>query len=165
MDRVQGKEQEQMWENLAEWAALLVENKLAQVIFISRSPSISRTLAKALPSRSYEYINLSDTTPEVAIHFVRRNLPPDKQDLPELDVAISALGGRLTDLELLVQKIHAGQSATAVSDIVQKTLVEIRKYALGDDADERSKIAWTPVMFWTIVRKLCEGNGVASFDE
>jgi RNA12 protein len=60
-----------MWENLAEWAALLVENKLAQVIFISRSPSISRTLAKALPSRSYEYINLSDATPEVAMHFVR----------------------------------------------------------------------------------------------
>lgn len=111
-----------LWEQLAEWAALLIENSIAHVIFISSNASVMKALAKgkekeknlsrkfinfafiALPGKSFSNITLSDAPPEVAMSFIKKQLGEEVDD-PKLPEAISALGGRLTELEVLVQKM------------------------------------------------------------
>lgn len=54
--------------------------------------------------------------------------------LPEADAAwVDKLGGRLTDLETLLQKVSLGQSVpVAVSDLISRTTIELRKSLFGD---------------------------------
>lgn len=70
----------------------------------------SYTFYAALPDRTFETIILSDAQSDSAMSFVRQHLRGEQEGrtLPGLDRAVAALGGRLTDLQLLVQKIHSG---------------------------------------------------------
>lgn len=54
--------------------------------------------------------------------------------LPESDAEwVDKLGGRLTDLETLLQKVSLGQSVpVAVSDLISRTTIELRKSLFGD---------------------------------
>lgn len=86
--------------------------------------------------------------------FIRKQLGSEVDD-PNLHAVVSALGGRLTELELLVQKMKMNMDAeTAFDDIVTRNLVEIRKYGFGDTSTDDSKPEWTSTQFWTIVKQL-----------
>ncbi|KAI8641214.1 RNA12 protein-domain-containing protein [Parasitella parasitica] len=140
-----------LWEELAEWAALLIENEIAHVVFVSSNASVMKTLGKALPGKSFSNIALSDAPPEMAMSFINKQLGSEVQD-PDLPNVVAALGGRLTELELLVQKMKMKMDAqTAFEDIVTRHLIEIRKYGFGDSSDESSTLEWTPTQFWTII--------------
>lgn len=124
--------QEVLWDVLAEWAAVLVENQVcflpslltrkpthsfkqvAHVIFTSESVLVTKPLAKALPSKPFNTIALNDASPDSALQYVQSKLSELDSSFslsPETKSHVAKLGGRLTDLELLVQKIKAGLNA------------------------------------------------------
>lgn len=95
------------------------------------------------------------------------------------------MGGRRTDLDLLIQKVQASTKKydslstsvdAALRDIVVRTVTEIRKVGLFEDSDTPStsssgvstaslgKKEWTPVQFWKVVQLLCKFDEV-SYDE
>ncbi|RUP43989.1 RNA12 protein-domain-containing protein [Jimgerdemannia flammicorona] len=168
--REKGPDHQELWENLAEWAALLVENRVAHVIFVTNHVGAIKVLGKALPDRTIEAITLSDASSDAAMRFVQRRLREVqlKRNLAGLDHAVAALGGRLTDLQLLVQKIRGGLDPdAALHDIVQRAIVEIRKYGFGDDIGPDapgSKFRWTDVQFFQVMSALGR-NEVVGYDE
>lgn len=99
-----------LWEELAEWAALLIENEIAHVVFVSSNAGVMKTLGKALPGKTFSNITLSDAPPEMAMSFINKQLGSEMQD-PGLRDVVAALGGRLTELELLVQKMKMKMDA------------------------------------------------------
>jgi hypothetical protein len=54
----------------------------------------------------FEHIVLTDATLESALEFVYNHL--DRDEYPDLIKSVQTIGGRLTDLELFVQKIKSG---------------------------------------------------------
>ncbi|GAA5796012.1 RNA12 protein-domain-containing protein [Helicostylum pulchrum] len=153
-----------LWEELAEWASILIENGIAHVVFVTSNASVMKTLGKALPGKSFSNIALSDAPPEMAMSYINKQLGNEVDD-PELPDVVAALGGRLTELELLVQKMKMKMDAqTAFEDIVTRNLIEIRKYGFGDSWDEDKKMEWSSIQFWTIV-KLLTNNMCINYDE
>lgn len=94
--------------------------------------------------------------------FIKKQLGEEVDD-PKLPEIISALGGRLTELEVLVQKMKMNIDAqTAFEDIITRNLIEIRKYGFGDSSSENHQLEWTPIQFWAIVKLLAEKPSVSS---
>ncbi|KAG0000752.1 mitochondrial escape protein 2, partial [Entomortierella chlamydospora] len=152
-----------LWARLAEWAAILVENHLAHVIFVTDNVVASKPLAKVLPNMPIETIMLSDATLESALEFVYKHL--DKDEYPDLDKPVQTIGGRLTDLELFIQKIKGGMTPEdAVLDILARAVIEVRKGAFDFNNAEDKVLGWTPLQFWTLMKKLSSGEP-AHFDE
>ncbi|KAG0743806.1 hypothetical protein G6F57_005001 [Rhizopus arrhizus] len=140
-----------LWEELAEWAALLIENDIAHVVFVSSNASVMKTLGKALSGKTYANIALSDSPPEKAMEFVVKQLGKQVEQDPQLVDIVSALGGRFTELEAFVQKMKMNMDAqSAFEEIVTRTLIEIRKYGFDNTFE------WTPIQFWTVVKQLNE---------
>lgn len=68
---------------------------------------------------------------------------------------VDLLGGRLTDLEALIQKVSLGHSVeTAVKDIIARTVIEVRKNAFGDDMEDAKSLPWTRGQAWLILEQL-----------
>ncbi|KAF8952689.1 mitochondrial escape protein 2 [Entomortierella lignicola] len=152
-----------LWALLAEWAAILVENHVAHVIFVTDNVVAAKPLAKALPNMTIETIMLSDATLESALEFVYKHL--DKDEYPDLDQTIKTIGGRLTDLELFVQKIKSGMKPeAALQDILARAVVEVRKGAFDFENTDNKTLGWTPLQFWTLMKRLSNGEP-AYFDE
>lgn len=63
---------------------------------------------------TFETIVLSDATLESAMEFVHKHL--DKEEYPNLIQPVKTIGGRLTDLELFVQKVKAGMGPEGKTD-------------------------------------------------
>jgi RNA12 protein len=77
--------------------------------------------------------------------------------------SISVLGGRLTDLETLVQKVRSGLDiGEAVDDIVSRSQTEIQKSVFGDDDfEEGRKYPWTHAQAWFLVKQLSKQDDVS----
>ncbi|KAJ3122747.1 P-type ATPase [Nowakowskiella sp. JEL0407] len=150
-----------LYDKMVEWAALLEESQTAHVVFVSDNPGHSqRALQKALPSKTLELIFLTDADNERSLSYVQRRLGLVFAS-NELQTAVEGLGGRLTDLEILIQKIKAGSTATdAYQEIILRSIAEIRKIGFGDDAEESSKIPWTPEQCWKVIQLLAKYDEV-----
>ncbi|CDH60396.1 rna12 protein [Lichtheimia corymbifera JMRC:FSU:9682] len=159
--------QEQLWNELADFAGLLVENEVAHVVFVTSNVGVNKILTKALPGKSFETVQLSDVPPEVSLNFIARQLGQEKVD-PDLRKIVESLGGRLTELELFVQRLKMNmEPAAAFEDIVQRNVVEIRKYGFNEGAEnelEDVKVEWTGIQFWQIVKALTESKSI-NYDE
>ncbi|KAI8909477.1 RNA12 protein-domain-containing protein [Powellomyces hirtus] len=164
-----------IYDLLVEWAAVAAEYHLAHVILISDNPIAVKTISKALPNKTIEMVSLSDATPESALAVVQRRLG-DSINTDALKRCIDGLGGRLTDLELLIQKIRAGMSPEdAYQEIVVRAINEVRKLGLGEDAIAHpspttpvvstlgggNKNTWTPIQFWKIVQLLTKHDEIS----
>ncbi|KAK0559457.1 mitochondrial escape protein 2 [Tilletia horrida] len=218
-----GVKQPLLWTALSEWAAELVTNQIAHVVFVSdHQVAANKELSKALPNIPFDQIVLADADEERARSYVYQKLvamgrlqappsatPPTATDndasvassqpspaagsLSSVSAASNApaavlvrqaraaaasspataapapaagldaetakwvdkLGGRLTDLETLVQKVSLGQSVDgAVQDIIARTVVELRKNAFGDDAEDAKNLSWTRDQAWAVVSAL-----------
>ncbi|KAJ3216920.1 mitochondrial escape protein 2 [Dinochytrium kinnereticum] len=165
-----------IYDIIAEWAAVLADNQIAHVVFVSNNSAAQKRLGKVIPKKTVETVLLTDAKFESAQSYVRRRLgivfSPS-----ELDKCIEAIGGRLTDLELLVQKIQATKQSSqslgfsevisrSFSDIVNRSLNEIRKVGLREDASilEKETVDWSPVQFWKIVQLLAKYDEI-SYDD
>ncbi|KAK0559235.1 mitochondrial escape protein 2 [Tilletia horrida] len=203
-----GVKQSLLWTALSEWAAELVTNQIAHVVFVSdHQVAANKELSKALPNIPFDQIVLADADEERARAYVYQKLvdmgriqappsdapagaapaaasmapvavPPAGQKQAgtgsgagaaaaaaptpvahglDADTAkwVDKLGGRLTDLETLVQKVSLGQSVDgAVQDIIARTVVELRKNAFGDDAEDAKNLAWSRDQAWAVVSAL-----------
>ncbi|GAA5900008.1 Yme2p [Sporobolomyces salmoneus] len=150
--------QEVLWDVLAEFAAIVVENQIAHVIFTSDSPTLSKPLAKALPSKPFNSITLTDASPEASLQYVSTKLSAFSKPLPpDCHSSVARLGGRQTDLELLIEKVRAGQDVEeATDDIVCRSATEIRKSFFGDDEEEAKGLKWKREQAGAIIQGLCE---------
>lgn len=157
---------------LVSWASSLVSSGTAHVIFVSDNPvAMSKEIGRALPDSSpANNVVLADAEQARARDFVRSRLSQDAsrgtiaekaQDLlPEADAAwVDKLGGRLTDLENLLQKVSLGQDVpTAVSEIISRSIVELRKSFFGDDSTESSTLPWSRGTAWAVIRLLTQSE-------
>ncbi|ORX88802.1 hypothetical protein K493DRAFT_410813 [Basidiobolus meristosporus CBS 931.73] len=160
------KETEQLqdlWTNLAEWGALLVEGKLAHVIFVSKNVAALKNLSKALPQKPIDVVTLRDASPENAMAYVQHALGTD--DLPELKDSVSLLGGRLTDLDQFIQKVKMGFTPIeAINDIIHKSLNELRKNAFGGDFSKQKQLQWSPIQIWYLIEEIVK-NAEVNYDQ
>ncbi|KAI9322119.1 RNA12 protein-domain-containing protein [Dichotomocladium elegans] len=154
---------DELWQELAEFAALLVENELAHVVFVTSNVGVNKILSKALPGKSFETIQLSDASPEVAVKYIAKEMGVERVE-PILNTIAEALGGRLNELELLVQRLKMNMDPEAAfEDIVQRNVVEIRKYGFNDGAEnelENTKFEWTPIQYWQVAKALATAKSI-----
>ncbi|KAM5355614.1 hypothetical protein ACJ41O_002260 [Fusarium nematophilum] len=167
-----------IYDKIAEWAATVVQNNVAHVIFLTTDSAYSKPLAKALPDRLFRTVSLGDLAPDVAKNFVLSRLkdqiaadqktrqegggdaekrPIPRLDTTELDQCIDTLGGRLTDLEFLARRLRTGQSPKqAMEDIVSETATDIvRMFLLGKPSDTEDK-KWSSQQAWHLIKSLVE---------
>lgn len=75
---------------------------------------------------------------------------------------MARLGGRQTDLELLIEKVRAGQDVEeATDDIVYRSATEIRKNFFGESEDEAKDLKWKREQAGAIMQGLCEKGEVS----
>lgn len=107
----------------------------------------------AIPTRPLEQVVLYDATPSSALSYMKQKLENKYSD-KDLLSCVEALGGRLTDIESVIQKIRAGASPDhALHDIILKSISELRKIGLDKQSTGTASPAnWTQPQFWKIVQ-------------
>lgn len=165
-----------VYDMIAEWAATIVQNNVAHVVFLTSNSAYSKSLTKAMPDRVFRTLSLGDLDADVAKNFVvtrveedlkREALEEAEQGINEkqqskrpnmagLDEGIKALGGRLTDLEFLARRLKAGQAPReAVEEIVTEDATDIVKmYLLGRTADADRR--WSTEQAWHLIKALAD---------
>jgi hypothetical protein len=165
-----------VYEMIAEWAATIVQNNVAHVVFLTSDSAYSKSLTKAMPDRVFRTLSLGDLDADVARNFVVTRVEEDlkreaaeeaEQGLDEkqqskrpnmagLDEGIKVLGGRLTDLEFLARRLKAGQTPRdAVEEIVTEDATDIVKmYLLGRTADADRR--WSTEQAWHLIKTLAD---------
>lgn len=177
-----------IYDKISDWAAALVQSNVAHVIFLTTDTSFSKSLSKSLPDRVFHQVTLGDLSPEVAKHFVisqlenghrqdeqdakdkeDNNAIPVKdekqrrQDLQELDECIEALGGRLTDLQVLARRLKVGQSPKkAVSDIIEQSASEIIRMFLltGNKPGDATEKKWSTEQAWYLIKEIAKNDSL-----
>ncbi|KAK9474601.1 RNA12 protein-domain-containing protein [Dipodascopsis tothii] len=146
---------EDMYEHLAEWAAVLTMGGIAHVLFITDEVGYSKVLSDALPNNPLVSVSVGDATREVARDYVLRHMQAageSKEPTANIESAIAPLGGRMTDLQNLVRRITIGEPVDkAVQEMVRQSASDIIKRYLRS-----SNKSWTPDQTWYIVRELAE---------
>ncbi|KAI1388279.1 RNA12 protein-domain-containing protein [Hypoxylon trugodes] len=170
-----------VYDKVAEWAAALVQNNVAHVIFLTDDSSYSKSLSKSLPDRIFRQAALGDLSPDVAKRFILSHIsthdeqpqpeptdddstdstekqpqPPALPDLSELDECIGTLGGRLTDLEFLARRLKAGQNPKqAVEEITAQSASEILKmFLLPGRSTGDGEHRWSAEQAWYLIKSL-----------
>ena len=173
-----GDEKGIIYDKISEWAAALVQSNIAHVIFLTTDTSYSKSLTKSLPDRVFHQVTLGDLTPDVAKHFVISQIEQGdadtdqkeiegtpiitekqrRQDLEELDECIEALGGRLTDLQVLARRLKVGQTPKkAVSDIIEQGASEIlRNFLLTNKGIANGDKKWSSEQAWYLIKEIAE---------
>jgi hypothetical protein len=159
------EDQDIFYDKVADWAATVVQNNIAHIVFLTTDSTYTKPLTKALPDRVFRTISLGDLEPDVARKFVLSRIEPNptaekgeksppKPNLQGLDESIEALGGRLTDLEFLSRRIKAGQSPRqAVDQIVHENATDIVKmFLIGKSGSTERK--WTAQQAWYLMKSL-----------
>ena len=151
---------------LSSWAALVEENRLAHVVFVSNHPGALKVLERVMPTKPVESILLRDADVESSVKYVRERLNLSKDDANDQDLEqiVHALGGRRTDLEVFIQKLQSGRSiSSAYYEILLRSVSELRKLGLGEEMGEKS-LPYTPIQFWKILSLLSERESL-DFDQ
>lgn len=106
----------------------------------------------ALPSRPLNSIALADANTRNAIDYITTKLTDmGKGDLltPSNEEQIGRLGGRLSDLEILTQKLQANSTVDeAVEDIISRSVAQVKK----DIFDEEPAKEWTKAQIWYLTQ-------------
>ncbi|KAJ7074355.1 RNA12 protein-domain-containing protein [Mycena amicta] len=146
-----GRGREEVFDVIAEWAALLIEQELAHVVVVTDNRENAKRLTKALPFKPLQTIALSDADAPSALAFVKRRLRDARIDLEythEQVASVQRLGGRASDLETLVHKVRNGATVDeAVEDII----------ARGVDA---KSLPWSREEVWSLFKHLSSESEV-----
>ncbi|KAH9925242.1 RNA12 protein-domain-containing protein [Fomitopsis serialis] len=163
-----GASKEEMLDVLSRWAASLAQNQVAHVIIVSENRENAKRLTKALPSQPLNVITLSDADNSSALSFVKQKLQDSGVDArfsKEQVSYIQRLGGRASDLESLIHKVHNGQSVQdAIEDIVTRGVSEIRKNAYGEDLEDAKNLPWSREQAWAMMKKLSQKPEISYHD-
>ncbi|OAV87493.1 hypothetical protein PTTG_08189 [Puccinia triticina 1-1 BBBD Race 1] len=155
-----------LWECLASWASRLTENGTAHVVFTSENSGALKPLAQAFSARPVKSIVLTDATADSALQYVSKRLSPDSSRkstvLAKDSSLIEIVGGRLTDLDLLVQKIESGLDVErAVEEIVRQSMEEIkRKCFVHGEHGQTKHLPWANHQVWDLIKRLSSHDAV-----
>ncbi|PLW42842.1 hypothetical protein PCASD_07247 [Puccinia coronata f. sp. avenae] len=155
-----------LFERLADWACRLAETGVAHVIFTSENAGALKPLSQAFSTRPVKSIVLTDASIDSALQYVSKKLsavPNGKSSVSAKDSAlIQMVGGRLTDLDLLVQKIEGGLDVEqAIEEMVRQSMEEIkRKCFVRGDLDESKQFAWANHQVWDLIKRLSSHDRV-----
>lgn len=164
-----------VYETMAEWAATLVQNHAAHVVFVTNEPGSTKVLERVLPDRAIRHVPLGDVPLDAARNFILSRLEEAEEEAgmdgekavkrpePEgLDEHIKTIGGRLADLEILATRLKSGQEpGQAVSEIVGQSASEIVKnFVLRPSADASFSVEQA----WWLIKTIAE-RGNLSYDE
>lgn len=109
-------------------------------------------------------VTLTDASPESALQFISQKLAGyGKEDVLTKDNGrlVEQLGGRLTDLETLVQKIRSGVALEdGVEEIINRSATEIKKNCIGDSEEAAKALAWKREQAWGLIRSLAQQDEV-----
>ncbi|GJE86794.1 exonuclease [Phanerochaete sordida] len=163
-----GARREEFLSVVSQWAASLVEGEVAHVVVVSDNRENAKRLARALPSKPLNLIQLSDADSGSALSFVKQKLHDAGVEIdfqPEQVSYIERLGGRAADLESLIHKIRSGMTVEqAVDDIISRGVSELRKNAFGDDADDAKNLPWTREQAWKLMKELAKRSEIPYHD-
>ncbi|POV94254.1 hypothetical protein PSHT_16320, partial [Puccinia striiformis] len=109
-----------LWECLAGWAARLTETGTAHVVFTSENSGALKPLGQAFSTRPVKSIVLTDAS-------------------------IDIVGGRLTNLDSLVDKIESGLNS--MEEIKQKCFTQ-------GDLDQFERLPWANHQVWDMIKRL-----------
>ncbi|EKM55740.1 uncharacterized protein PHACADRAFT_195790 [Phanerochaete carnosa HHB-10118-sp] len=155
-----GARREELLNVVSQWAASLVEGEVAHVVVVSDNRENAKRLAKALPSKPLNLIQLSDADSGSALSFVKQKLHDAGVEIdfkPEQFSYIERLGGRAADLESLIHKVRSGMTVEqAVDDIISRGVSELRKNAFGDDAEDAKNLPWSREQVWKLMKELAK---------
>ncbi|MBE3110504.1 MAG: hypothetical protein IMZ46_08330, partial [Acidobacteria bacterium] len=169
-----------VYEKVAEWAATLVQNRAAHVVFLTHDAAFEKVLSRVLPDRAIRHVPLGDVPLDVARKFILSRLDEhgkdgkkhgekdggekvaERPDLAELDAHIKTIGGRLADLEILATRIKSGQGpAQAVEEIVNQSAAEIVKnFILKSDPSSGFAVEQA----WYLIKAVAS-RGTLPYDE
>ncbi|EFP80782.2 uncharacterized protein PGTG_06738 [Puccinia graminis f. sp. tritici CRL 75-36-700-3] len=155
-----------LWDCLASWACRLTESGTAHVIFTSENSGALKPLTQAFSTRPVKSIVLTDASTDSALQYVSKRLSTDpnrKSTVLAKDSAlIQIVGGRLTDLDLLVQKIESGLDVErAIEEIVRQSMEEIkRKCFVHGDHDQSKLLPWANHQVWDLIKRLSSHDEV-----
>ncbi|KAF8556910.1 hypothetical protein OG21DRAFT_506541 [Imleria badia] len=159
---------EELQKVLSQWAATLVENKIAHVVIVSDNREKAKLIAHALPSKPLNFIPLYDADTGSTLAFVKQRLRDAGMtaELTKPEVAsIECLGGRASDLEILIHKVRSGQAIEdAVEDIISRSIGELRKTAFGEDIEDAKSLSWTREQAWTVLKQLARKAELPYYD-
>ncbi|KOS22139.1 Mitochondrial escape protein 2 [Escovopsis weberi] len=176
-----------LYDKLAEWAATMVQNNIAHVVFLTNQSSYNKPLSKAMPDRVSRTISFRDLDKDLARNFVISRLeelwkrevqesqedgdgddgdveaapkqPAKRPDLSGLDACIQTLGGRLTDLEFLARRLNSGQNPReATEEIVNENATDIVKIFLLGKTAEAAGRRWSTQQAWYLIKALAESE-------
>ncbi|OAA59269.1 Mitochondrial escape protein 2 [Cordyceps fumosorosea ARSEF 2679] len=172
-------EQGIVYDKISEWAASLVQNHAAQVIFLTSENAYSKPLTRALPDRVFRVVSLGDLDHGVAKKYIMGRIQNDREAAEErkekeegdkvtrapnlggLDMAIDTLGGRLVDLESLSRRIQSGMSPSdATDEIVTESAVDIVKMFLSSKGSEAAEKKWSTAQVWHLVKGLAKESSL-----
>ncbi|KAI9615603.1 hypothetical protein H4Q26_011545 [Puccinia striiformis f. sp. tritici PST-130] len=149
-----------LWECLAGWAARLTETGTAHVVFTSENSGALKPLGQAFSTRPVKSIVLTDASIDSALQYVSKRLsahPNRKSTVSAKDLAlIQIVGGRLTDLDSLVDKIESGLNVErAIDKIVRKSMEEIKQKCFTQgDLDQFERLPWANHQVWDMIKRL-----------
>ncbi|GBE82399.1 RNA12 protein-domain-containing protein [Sparassis latifolia] len=153
-----GASKEVILDELARWAATLVENQIAHVVVVSDNRENAKRLARALPSQPLHTIKLSDADNASALSFMKQKLHDSGVEIDftrQQRTYVERLGGRASDLESLINKLRNGETVeNAVEDIITRGVSEIRKNAFGDETGDSRNLPWTREQAWALMKLL-----------
>ncbi|KAI9137645.1 RNA12 protein-domain-containing protein [Paraphysoderma sedebokerense] len=160
----------QFYESLAEWAGWLVENGIANVVFVTGGErsggelGVRKVLGKVSQTRPLEIVTLSDMSPASAFTYLQKRLSQYALDIEPavLNKVVEKVGGRVADLEAFVQKVRSGMKPQeSLDDLISKSVTELTKYGFGEDYDSANKkLPWSKTQFWWIVKEISSGKPV-----
>ncbi|PVU91469.1 hypothetical protein BB559_004119 [Furculomyces boomerangus] len=162
-------------EELIKWAARIVTNGSAHVVFTSSNSSIYRDLQQIIPQKSLNMITLGDAPLESSLPYVYNRLrfakhvdsTTDMIEFSEMhSEALKPIGGRQNDLDYYVQEILRGKTAAeSLESAVWRAVTEIKKLSMSfDQPSQSSSKSWTSAQFWYMISNLVE-NGKIDYNK
>ncbi|CEP64995.1 Yme2p LALA0_S16e00276g [Lachancea lanzarotensis] len=147
------------FEELSDWAAMLVQMNIAHVIFLTETVAPNQLLSESLPNQVFKTLALSDASKKSARSYVLASLEhtdlvdDEKQSQPvdlseetmhEIDTSLEPLGGRMLDLQAFVRRVKSGENPKeALDKMVEQALEQITQIFLAENVDQiRSAQAW-----------------------
>lgn len=174
-------------EQILTWASLLAETTTAHVIVVTRSDGFGSGSSTSSSSaildrvstwfhqyRRAELVTFKEASDHDTRQFLRTRLPAQFEDERVLDSVMELLGGRLTDLEVFLDKVKAGLTVgEALEEMILAAIAEVRRDGLlsnynstSTDAPDQKRAPWTPVQFWYVMKSICgAGQQAVSFNK
>lgn len=142
---------------ISDWAAGLVQNNLAHVVFITSDVGSIPQLAESLPNQVFKTISLSDASCSGAKQFLTNQLKLKDSDV--IDECLEPLGGRMLDLQAIVRRIKSGEKPLdALDEMITQAAEQITTFFLN--SVETNGNNWNTAQIWALMKALSANDHI-----